>query len=147
MRNETKQSIYEGFSPSTWKNMSDIPEDLRYTKEHEWVRVKDDIVVVGITDHAQNALTDIVYVELPEIGGQVDAMDEFAAVDSVKSSSPIFSPISGTVIEVNELLEDTPETINDDPYGEGWIVKLQTDEMEQINELLNADDYRTLIGE
>ena len=91
--------------------MSDIPEDLRYTKEHEWVRVKDDIVVVGITDHAQNALTDIVYVELPEIGGQVDAMDEFAAVDSVKSSSPIFSPISGTVIEVNELLEDTPETI------------------------------------
>ena len=127
--------------------MSDIPEDLRYTKEHEWVRVKDDIVVVGITDHAQNALTDIVYVELPEIGGQVDAMDEFAAVDSVKSSSPIFSPISGTVIEVNELLEDTPETINDDPYGEGWIVKLQTDEMEQINELLNADDYRTLIGE
>ena len=70
--------------------MSDIPEDLRYTKEHEWVRVKDDIVVVGITDHAQNALTDIVYVELPEIGGQVDAMDEFAAVDSVKSSSPIF---------------------------------------------------------
>ncbi len=127
--------------------MSDIPEDLRYTKEHEWVRVKDDIVVVGITDHAQNALTDIVYVELPEIGGQVDAMDEFAAVDSVKSSSPIFSPISGTVIEVNELLEDTPETINDDPYGEGWIVKLQTDEMEQINELLSADDYRTLIGE
>jgi len=127
--------------------MSDIPEDLRYTKEHEWVRVKDDIVVVGITDHAQNALTDIVYVELPEIGGQVDAMDEFAAVDSVKSSSPIFSPISGTVIEVNELLEDTPETINDDPYGEGWIVKLQTNEMEQINELLSADDYRTLIGE
>ena len=127
--------------------MSDIPEDLRYTKEHEWVRVKDDIVVVGITDHAQNALTDIVYVELTEIGGQVDAMDEFAAVDSVKSSSPIFSPISGTVIEVNELLEDTPETINDDPYGEGWIVKLQTDEMEQINELLSADDYRTLIGE
>ena len=127
--------------------MSDIPEDLRYTKEHEWVRVKDGVVVVGITDHAQNALTDIVYVELPEIGGQVDAMDEFAAVDSVKSSSPIFSPISGTVIEVNELLEDTPETINDDPYGEGWIVKLQTDEMEQINELLSADDYRTLIGE
>ena len=127
--------------------MSDIPEDLRYTKEHEWVRVKDGIVVVGITDHAQNALTDIVYVELPEIGGQVDAMDEVAAVDSVKSSSPIFSPINGTVIEVNELLEDTPETINDDPYGEGWIVKLQTDEMEQINELLSADDYRTLIGE
>ena len=127
--------------------MSDIPEDLRYTKEHEWVRVKDGVVVVGITDHAQNALTDIVYVELPETGVQVDAMDEFAAVDSVKSSSPIFSPISGTVIEVNELLEDTPETINDDPYGEGWIVKLQTDEMEQINELLNADDYRTLIGE
>ncbi len=127
--------------------MSDTPEDLRYTKEHEWVRVEDSVVIIGITDHAQNALTDIVYVELPEIGAKVDAMDEFAAVDSVKSSSPIFSPISGAVIEVNDLLEDTPETINDDPYGKGWIVKLQTDDMGQVDELLSADDYRTLIGE
>ncbi|MBG17977.1 MAG: glycine cleavage system protein H [Euryarchaeota archaeon] len=127
--------------------MSDIPEELRYTKEHEWVRVEDGVVIIGITDHAQNALTDIVYVELPEIGAEVDAMDEFAAVDSVKSSSPIFSPISGAVIEVNELLEDTPETINDEPYGKGWIVKLRTDDMGQVNELLSADDYRTLIGE
>ena len=127
--------------------MSDIPEELRYTKEHEWVRVEDGVVIIGITDHAQNALTDIVYVELPEIGAEVDAMDEFAAVDSVKSSSPIFSPISGAVIEVNELLEDTPETINDEPYGKGWIVKLRTDDMGQVNELLRADDYRTLIGE
>jgi len=147
MRNETKQSICEGFSPSKRKNMSDTPEDLRYTKEHEWVRVEDSVVIIGITDHAQNALTDIVYVELPEIGAKVDAMDEFAAVDSVKSSSPIFSPISGAVIEVNDLLEDTPETINDDPYGKGWIVKLQTDDMGQVDELLSADDYRTLIGE
>ena len=127
--------------------MSDIPGDLRYTKEHEWVRVEDDLVVIGITDHAQNALTDIVYVELPEIGGQVDAMDEFAAVDSVKSSSPIFSPISGSVAEVNEVLEDTPETINKDPYGDGWIAKLQTSDIEQVNGLLSAEDYRTLIGE
>ena len=127
--------------------MSDIPEELRYTKEHEWVRVEDGVVIIGITDHAQNALTDIVYVELPEIGAEVDAMDEFAAVDSVKSSSPIFSPISCAVIEVNELLEDTPETINDEPYGKGWIVKLRTDDMGQVNELLSADDYRTLIGE
>ncbi|MAK77856.1 MAG: glycine cleavage system protein H [Euryarchaeota archaeon] len=127
--------------------MSDIPEELRYTKEHEWVRVEDGVVIIGITDHAQNALTDIVYVELPEIGAKVDAMDEFAAVDSVKSSSPIFSPISGAVIEVNELLEEEPETINDEPYGKGWIVKVQTDDMGQVDELLSADDYRTLIGE
>ena len=124
-----------------------IRDRLRYTKEHEWVRVEDGVVIIGITDHAQNALTDIVYVELPEIGAKVDAMDEFAAVDSVKSSSPIFSPISGAVIEVNELLEEEPETINDEPYGKGWIVKVQTDDMGQVDELLSADDYRTLIGE
>ena len=127
--------------------MSDIPEGLRYTKEHEWVRTDGEVVTIGITDHAQNALTDIVYVELPDIGGKVDAMDEFAAVDSVKSSSPIFSPVGGTVVEVNVLLEDSPETINNDPYGDGWIVKLQGDGLGQVDELLSADDYRTLIGE
>ena len=127
--------------------MSDIPGALRYTKEHEWVRTDGEVVTIGITDHAQNALTDIVYVELPDIGGKVDAMDEFAAVDSVKSSSPIFSPVGGTVVEVNVLLEDSPETINNDPYGDGWIVKLQGDDLGRVDELLSADDYRTLIGE
>ncbi len=111
------------------------------------MRTDGEVVTIGITDHAQNALTDIVYVELPDIGGKVDAMDEFAAVDSVKSSSPIFSPVGGTVVEVNVLLEDSPETINNDPYGDGWIVKLQGDDLGQVDELLSADDYRTLIGE
>ena len=127
--------------------MSDIPEHLRYTKEHEWVRDDGGLVVIGITDHAQNALTDIVYVELPEMGAEVSAMDEFAAVDSVKSSSPIFSPLSGTVAEINEILEDAPETMNSDPYGEGWIAKIRTDDINQITGLLSADEYRILIGE
>ena len=127
--------------------MGDVPSDLRYTKEHEWVRVEGDEVSIGITDFAQNALTEVVWVELPEVDSVVEVMESFASVESVKSVSEIYAPVAGTVTEVNESLEDAPEKINEDPYGEGWIVKLQTDEMEQINELLNADDYRTLIGE
>ena len=127
--------------------MSDIPEDLRYTEEHEWVRVEGDEVVVGITDHAQDALTDIVYVELPEVGTSVMAGDGFGSVESVKSVSEIFAPLSGELSSVNEALEDAPELINYDPYGTGWIVRMRLADNEVLGDLLDAAGYRALLGE
>jgi len=127
--------------------MSDIPEDLRYTEEHEWVRLEGDEVVVGITDHAQDALTDIVYVELPEVGTSVSAGDGFGSVESVKSVSEIFAPLSGELSAVNEALEDAPELINDDPYGTGWIVRMRLEDNGVLGDLLDAGGYRALLGE
>jgi glycine cleavage system H protein len=127
--------------------MSDIPEDLRYTEEHEWVRLEGDEVVVGITDHAQDALTDIVYVELPEVGTSVSAGDGFGSVESVKSVSEIFAPLSGELSAVNEALEDAPELINDDPYGTGWIVRMRLEDNRVFSDLLDAAGYRALLGE
>ena len=127
--------------------MSDIPEDLRYTEEHEWVRLEGDEVVVGITDHAQDALTDIVYVELPEMGTSVSAGDGFGSVESVKSVSEIFAPLSGELSAVNEALEDAPELINDDPYGTGWIVRMRLKDNRVFSDLLDAAGYRALLGE
>ena len=127
--------------------MSDIPEDLRYTEEHEWGRLEGDEVVVGITDHAQDALTDIVYVELPEMGTSVSAGDGFGSVESVKSVSEIFAPLSGELSAVNEALEDAPELINDDPYGTGWIVRMRLEDNGVLGDLLDAAGYRTLLGE
>ena len=127
--------------------MSDIPEDLCYTEEHEWVRLEGDEVIVGITDHAQDALTDIVYVELPEVGTSVMAGDGFGSVESVKSVSEIFAPLSGELSSVNEALEDAPELINDDPYGTGWIVRMRLADNEVLGDLLDAAGYRALLGE
>lgn len=127
--------------------MSDIPEDLRYTEEHEWVRLEGDEVVVGITDHAQDALTGIVYVELPEVGTSVSAGDGFGSVESVKSVSEIFAPLSGELSAVNEALEDAPELINDDPYGTGWIVRMRLKDNRVFSDLLDAAGYRALLGE
>ncbi|MCH2358206.1 MAG: glycine cleavage system protein GcvH [Candidatus Poseidoniales archaeon] len=127
--------------------MSDIPEDLRYTEEHEWVRLEGDEVVVGITDHAQDALTGIVYVELPEVGTSVSAGDGFGSVESVKSVSEIFAPLSGELSAVNEALEDAPELINDDPYGTGWIVRMRLEDNRVFSDLLDAAGYRALLGE
>jgi glycine cleavage system H protein len=127
--------------------MSDIPEDLRYTEEHEWVRLEGDEVVVGITDHAQDALTGIVYVELPEVGASVSAGDGFGSVESVKSVSEIFAPLSGELSAVNEALEDAPELINDDPYGTGWIVRMRLEDNGVLGDLLDAAGYRALLGE
>ena len=127
--------------------MSDIPEELIYTKEHEWIRVEGNEIVVGITDYAQNALTDVVWVELPELGVSVKSMDSFANVESVKSVSEIYAPISGEVIEVNEHLEDEPETVNTDPYGEGWICKMTIGEPAELDALLDAAAYKALIEE
>lgn len=131
----------------TGERMSEVPEELRYTKEHEWIRVEGDSVVIGVTDYAQNALTDVVWVELPEIGGVVSSMESFASVESVKSVSEIYAPISGIVIEINDVLEDSPELINEDPYGEGWICKMSISDTSELTSLLDGTTYRGLIEE
>jgi glycine cleavage system H protein len=127
--------------------MSEVPEGLIYTKEHEWIRLEGNEITVGITDYAQNALTDVVWVELPEVGVTVASMESFASVESVKSVSEIYAPISGEVIQVNEDLEDAPETVNTDPYGEGWICKMTVGDMNELGILLDAKAYKSLVEE
>lgn len=127
--------------------MSEVPEGLYYTKEHEWMRVEGDTVTIGITDHAQDMLTDIVYIELPEAGDAVSDMGEFAVVESVKSASPIFAPLAGTITAVNEELEDAPELMNSSPYGDGWIVKMTLDNPGAVTALMDAAAYKAEIGE
>ena len=127
--------------------MSEVPEDMYYTKEHEWIRVEGDEVVIGITDHAQNALTDIVYVELPDEGEELEDMEEFAIVESVKSASPIFAPLAGQVTAVNEELDDTPELLNESPYGTGWIIRMRLSNPEAVSTLMDAAAYKAEIGE
>jgi glycine cleavage system H protein len=121
-----------------------VPGDLQYTKSHEWVRVEDGVATVGITDHAQDELGDVVFVELPETGATLAAGDSFGAVESVKAVSDLYSPVGGEVVEVNGALEDSPEKINEDPYGEGWIFKLQ---ISDERDLLSAADYEKLLEE
>ena len=127
--------------------MSEIPEGLIYTKEHEWIKVEGNEITVGITDYAQNALTDVVWVELPELGVSVKSMESFANVESVKSVSEIYAPVSGEVTEINEDLEDAPETVNSDPYGDGWICKMKMDDSGELDALLDAAAYKSLIEE
>ncbi len=125
-----------------------IPDELGYSAEHEWVRSAGETAVrIGITDFAQAALGDIVYVQLPEIGAVVTAGDSIGEVESTKSVSEIFTPLSGTVVALNDALESAPELINADPYGEGWIFELDVDEISAIADLLDADSYAELIGE
>ncbi|MBW7997701.1 MAG: glycine cleavage system protein GcvH [Candidatus Glassbacteria bacterium] len=121
-----------------------IPNDLRYTKEHEWVSIDDGVVTVGITDYAQSELGDIVFVELPEVGDEVEELESFGTIEAVKTVSELYSPVTGTVEEVNELLEDKPELINDDPYGDGWMIRVKIKEMNE-DELLSAKDYKDMI--
>ena len=127
--------------------MSEIPEGLPYTAEHEWLRVEGDLVAIGITDHAQDALTDIVYIELPAEGDTMGDMGEFAVVESVKSASPIFAPLAGTITAVNLDLEDAPELMNTSPYGDGWIVKMTLDNPDAVADLMDAAAYKAEIGE
>ena len=127
--------------------MSGVPDDLYYTESHEWIRIEGDRAVVGITDYAQDALTDVVWVELAEVGAKVGAMEPCASVESVKSVSEIYAPVSGEIVESNEALEDTPEAINQDPYGEGWIFTLRMDDASQVEDLLDAATYTGLIGD
>lgn len=128
--------------------MSELPGDLLYTKDHEWLRREDDgTVSIGVTDHAQTALGDLVYVELPEVGQDVTDGGDMAVVESVKAASDVYSPIDGTVAAVNEALADDPETINSDPYGEGWIVKVMPSGDIDESALMTPDDYQALLDE
>ncbi len=122
--------------------MSDIPSELKYTKTHEWVRDEGDgVVTVGITDHAQELLGDLVFVELPEVGAEINAGDECAVVESVKAASDVYCPLSGEVVAVNEVLTDAPETINSDAYEAGWMFRLKLVDEGEIDSLLDADAY------
>ncbi len=122
-----------------------IPGDLQYTETHEWIRVEDDELVVGVTDFAQLQLSDLTYVELPAVGDQVVAGDEVAVLESVKAASDIYAPVAGTVTGVNELLAESPELLNADPYGEGWLFKLRPQDMADLDDLLDADQYEATI--
>ena len=123
-----------------------VPKNLKYSKTHEWVRVEGDSAVVGITDHAQHELTDIVYVELPDVDEQIEAGKDCAVVESVKAASDIYAPVSGTVIGVNEELSSAPELINDDAFGKGWMFKVKLSDPGQLGELLSPEDYAHYIG-
>lgn len=123
-----------------------IPADLKYTKDHEWVKVDGDIVTVGITDFAQGELGDIVYVEVETVDETLNAEEIFGTVEAVKTVSDLFLPVSGEIIEFNSLLEDEPEKVNTDPYGKGWMIKVKCSDKSQIDQLLSAEDYKTLIG-
>ena len=121
-----------------------VPQELQYTKSHEWVRVEDEVVTVGITDHAQEELGDVVFVELPEEGDSLGAGDTLGTIESVKAVSDLYAPVGGEVVEVNGALEDTPENVNEDPYGEGWLVKIRTSEE---GDLLSAEEYEKVVEE
>ena len=123
----------------------EFPDGLKYSKEHEWVLVEDKIAIIGITEFAQHELGDVVYVELPEVGEKVVKDDPFGAVESVKAVSDVFAPVSGAVVEVNDVLPENPETINDDPYGDGWMIKVEMTDMDDLKDLMNAEEYAEYI--
>jgi glycine cleavage system H protein len=128
--------------------MSDLPGDLLFTDDHEWLRREDDgSVTIGITDHAQAALGDLVYVELPEVGLDVDAAGEMAVVESVKAASDVYAPIGGSIVAVNDTLADDPEKINADPYGDGWIVRVQPTDAVDESAMMSPDAYQTFLDE
>lgn len=121
-----------------------VPDDLRYSADHEWAKLEEGRVRVGVTDYAQDALGDIVFVQIPELGSRVAKGETFSEVESTKSVSDIYAPVSGTIIEVNSELADSPERLNEDPYGEGWIAVIQLEDASQLEELLDADAYKEL---
>lgn len=123
-----------------------IPAELKYTKDHEWVKIEGDIATIGITHFAQSELGDIVYVDVDTLNETIEKEEVFGSVEAVKTVSDLFMPITGEIIEINEALADEPEKVNTDPYGEGWMVKISISEASQIEELLSAEDYRELIG-
>ena len=123
----------------------EVRDGLKYTKEHEWIKIKDDIAVVGITDHAQAELTDIVFVELPETGKEVKKGEELCVVESVKSVSEIYAPLSGKIVKVNSKLDDSPEIINESPYDDGWLVELEITDKSEVSDLLEAKVYKKTI--
>lgn len=124
-----------------------LPKDLRYTEEHEWVKVEGNKVRVGITDFAQSELGDIVFVELPEVGTELSANDPFGSVESVKTVSELYAPVSGKVVEVNEELEDSPELVNESPFDQAWMIVLEVEDLSEVDNLLTAEQYEAMIKE
>lgn len=122
-----------------------LPEDLKYTKEHEWVKVEGDEAVIGVTDFAQEALGEIVYVGLPELNDSLDQFGEMGSVESTKAASDVFAPLSGEVLEVNEELNDRPELLNENPYGDGWMVRIRMSNTEELDSLLSPEDYQKVL--
>lgn len=128
--------------------MSNIPSDLKYASTHEWVRNEGDgIITVGISEHAQGLLGDMVFVDLPDVGDEFSAGDDCAVAESVKAASDIYAPVAGEIVEVNEELEDSPENVNNDPYGDGWMFKMKVEDLSELDELLDAEGYETSIDE
>lgn len=125
----------------------DFPEELKYTEEHEWIAIEEDIATIGISDFAQSQLGDVVFVELPEIGDELEAGKPFGVVESVKAVSDVYSPLSGEVVEINEELPDAPETLNTSPYEDGWLIKIRLNNPQELDDLLDADAYQELIKE
>jgi glycine cleavage system H protein len=123
-----------------------IPSDLKYTKDHEWVKIEGDTATIGITDFAQSELGDIVYVEVETLDETLDAEEIFGTVEAVKTVSDLFLPLSGEITEFNEALEDEPEMVNSDPYGQGWMIKMKFSDASQVENLLSADDYKAIVG-
>lgn len=123
-----------------------IPEELKYTKDHEWVRLEGDVLTIGITDFAQSELGDIVYVEVDTLDETLEAEEVFGTVEAVKTVSDLFLPVAGEIIEFNEALEDEPEKVNDDPYGAGWMIRLKCTDISELDQLLSAEGYKALIG-
>tara|TARA_B100000029_G_scaffold6547_1_gene7045 strand:- start:762 stop:1142 length:381 start_codon:yes stop_codon:yes gene_type:complete len=122
-----------------------IPEELKYTEEHEWIKIDGNTATIGITDFAQGELGDIVYIDIDSIGNEIDGNEIFGTVEAVKTVSDLFMPIKGKVLEINSNIESTPEIVNEDPYGKGWIIKIEISEDEEISNLLSAEEYRNLI--
>jgi glycine cleavage system H protein len=125
----------------------EFPEDLKFSKEHEWVLVEGSVATVGITDYAQDQLGDIVFVELPAVGDKVSKEDAFGVVESVKAVSDIYAPVSGKVVEVNDDLPENPEMLNEDPYGDGWIIKIEMNDPEELQDLMTAAEYEEYVAE
>ncbi|MBT4784447.1 MAG: glycine cleavage system protein GcvH [Candidatus Marinimicrobia bacterium] len=125
---------------------SPIPKELKYTEDHEWVKVDGEIATVGITDHAQSELGDIIFIEFPEVNDLFERMEPFGTIEAVKTVADLFSPLNGKIIEINKELEDSPELVNSDPYGKGWIVKVSVDKLDQLNDLLSSESYENHIG-
>jgi glycine cleavage system H protein len=127
--------------------MANTPKNLKYSKEHEWLIVQGDVATLGVTDHAQSELGDITFIELPEVGRKVEAGEDVAGIESVKAFSEVFSPVAGQVVEINETLSDKPETVNADPYGAGWIVKMKITDATGLKNLMTSDEYDAYLAE
>lgn len=124
----------------------EVPPGLKYSKEHEWIATDELVATIGITDHAQDELGEIVYIELPAVGDKISKDDPFGVVESVKAVSDIYAPVSGTVVEVNEGLPESPEVVNEDPYGDGWLIKVKISDLSEVSDLMDSDEYRQMIA-